>query len=375
MLTNKFGELKIEDEDETPSDLPDINHNKEHMNPFAKDIIKKEIETLNKNEASLVNENNSCEDMPRLQKASSVPALHSQKRIKTSDAGPVLDPIMLGNLMQENQLLKENLLKLKDKNLEIISINHDWDVSYNNLLQQHRELEKQFQMTCENLKNELLKRDEEKERLKTKLEQFINEGSLDEKTLLIEEKEEKSKILQREQAALQTVKEYQMKFQQFQHVIRQSNEQKNHMERELQRLTMCLENQQQPQKNFAGARDSPTNLQHPNFDKSNEVELLQQQLQMYVEDFDAEKNEKKRILKENEEIKQRLTVIRDDNEHLRRQLQLYERDFSREREKRIQLMRKSNHMSRSGFERHEDWSQGEQDVNGMQSMLPPYPGR
>lgn len=56
--------------------------------------------------------------------------------------------------------------------------------------------------------------------MKTKLEQFINEGSIDEKALLIEEKEEKNKILQREQAALQTMKEYQMKFQHMELVLR-----------------------------------------------------------------------------------------------------------------------------------------------------------
>ena len=35
--------------------------------------------------------------------------------------------------------------------------------------------------------------------MKAKLERFINEGSLDENTLLAEEREEKNKILKREQ--------------------------------------------------------------------------------------------------------------------------------------------------------------------------------
>merc|ERR1712025_1292829 len=110
--------------------------------------------------------------MPRLQKASSVPQIHSgsPRRKKTSEANPLPDPMILGNLMQENQILKNNLVKLKEKNIEIIAINHDWDKSYNTLVQQHTDLQKQFQKSNEQLSAEIAKKEEEKNRMKAKLE-------------------------------------------------------------------------------------------------------------------------------------------------------------------------------------------------------------
>merc|ERR1712080_210699 len=122
--------------------------------------------------------------MPRLQKASSVPQINSHSESQTHKQGPVPNTQLLGNVMQENQILRENLLKLKTKNTEIIAINHDWDKSYNALVQQHAELQKQFQKHNEQLNSEITKKEEEKNRMKMNLERFFNEGSLDEKQLL-----------------------------------------------------------------------------------------------------------------------------------------------------------------------------------------------
>lgn len=52
------------------------------------------------------------------------------------------------------------------------------------------------------------------------------------------------------------------------------------------------------------------------------MELLKQQLQVYAEDFNAEKEDKQKIIEENEELKKKFTRFTEEKEHLLRQVGL-----------------------------------------------------
>lgn len=314
-----------------------VDHNNSTTSAAANDCFGSNGHVFDK---SIQMRNIGSKSLPQLKKSLSLPEIYSEswRSMEVTEEYPNVPKFL--STMKENQILRENLMKLKTKNSEIIAINHDWDKSYISLIQQHAELQKQFQKHTEQFTMEVTKKEEEKNRLKMKLERFFNEGSLDEKNLLADEKEEKNKILKREQAAIQTAKDFQFKCQHLDHLLRHTNQQKINLEREVQRLSQCVETQQ-PQS--IGNKGDSFGLC---MDK-NEIDLLRQQLQTYVEDFNAEKNEKQRLLQENSDLKIELAAKMDENQHLKTQLEIYEKDFARQREKRIQELRKSNQISGS----------------------------
>lgn len=355
-----------------------------------------EFATAMENNASKAESTNDG-DAHMLHKASSVPHLHSPnskllkpnqtsspRRKKTSEANGIPDPVMFNDLLHENQMLKDKIAKDEEGRKKIVSINHAWDAQYNLLTQKYTALEGEAaQAQVEqnavivNKDKEIAARDKKIARLTKKIEVFINgcddkddkplweqvdenEGGASsavedtKKTKEVRKDEFSESLILMEQIlaqekedkkmAVHQAKDLKRRCQYLENALHQQTKQSLYLQTELQRLTGVIEKSHENKKKHSTHESSPrmtsTNTDFEG-DELKEVELLKQQLQVYAEDFNAEKEDKQKIIEENEELKKKFTRFTEEKEHLLRQLQIYEEDFYREREKRINLMRRN----------------------------------
>lgn len=204
-----------------------------------------------------------------------------------------------------------------------------------------------------NKNKEITLKDEQISQLKKKMSDLFN--NLDDKSGSSSKKEKTSEQRQNyEQVMLKELTDLREKCQYLQNALWQHGQCKIVLENELHNLKLHVNSSREI-----------SSVKEANNGNKNDIDLLRQQLDIYADDFKAEKAEKEKLLSENQSLKKQVALLNEEKEPLMRQLQYYEEDFRKERDKRIELLRKNNLVSsenssaQSSFSLYPSYSEGE----------------
>ncbi|XP_065677773.1 uncharacterized protein MAL8P1.12 isoform X2 [Hydra vulgaris] len=262
----------------------------------------------------------------------------TQSRKKTTEASPLFDPMQL-KMQKELSQLQEKLAISEEKQAQLLLANSNLEEQCQMLNLKCSEIMKELQhkktelnMLISNKNKEILLKDEQISQLKKKMSDLFN--NLDDKS---SKKEKTSEQRQNyEQGTLKELTELRDKCQYLQNALWQHGQCKIVLENELHNLKLHVNSSRET-----------SYVKEANNGNKNDIDLLRQQLDIYAEDFKAEKAEKEKLLAENQSLRKQLVVLNEEKEPLMRQLQYYEEDFRKERDKRIELLRKNNMSSES----------------------------
>eukprot|EP00794_Sanderia_malayensis_P011897 gene11897-13131_t len=281
--------------------------------------------------------------------------------------------------------IKSQIEYLESEKTEMVKVNHAWDAQYRKL-QEHMKSElqtkdKTFHALQKQLSqehkdhsradyNRLLEQKDliiEEQAAKIRaLKEELGKARLDSmrymqnqyendmeqryqraKKLFQDQKKENEIVLKREQALGEECQMLKDAVEVLERQLHKLSSRNKMLETELQRLASLVENfaagkQESVQSGYVPAslltNEGSTGVrQQHSLVSAEEIEVLKQQISIYTEDFNSEKEEKEKLQTENKRLKERLHNSERETEEWKRQMQIIESDFRLEREERLNL--------------------------------------